>query len=69
MAEHQNNIVWFDLGDHTKPISVAKGLFRALRDLDSQKVDVILMEGIAEDQEGLAVMNRIRKASGEIIAT
>jgi L-threonylcarbamoyladenylate synthase len=50
----------------TQPALIAKGLFAALRDLDKFKVDVILVEGIPETNEGLAVMNRLRKAASEI---
>jgi len=68
-SKHKESIHLYLLGDHSQPLSVAKGLFKALRDLDAKKVDVILMEGIAENEEGLAVMNRIRKASGEVVNT
>ncbi|WP_297479713.1 L-threonylcarbamoyladenylate synthase [Thermococcus sp.] len=43
---------------------VAKNLFKALRELDRQGVDVIIAEGVEERGLGLAVMNRLRKASG-----
>lgn len=46
---------------------VAHGLFKALRDLDDVAVDIIFVEGITEDKEGLAVMNRLRKAAAEIV--
>uniref|UniRef100_A0A6B2L7P5 Threonylcarbamoyl-AMP synthase n=1 Tax=Arcella intermedia TaxID=1963864 RepID=A0A6B2L7P5_9EUKA len=46
---------------------VAKGIFGALRDLDFLGVNVIVMEGVTEQQEGLAIMNRIRKAAKHII--
>jgi L-threonylcarbamoyladenylate synthase len=42
---------------------VAKSLFSALRELDQQKVDVILIESIEEDGLGAAVMDRLRKAA------
>ena len=41
----------------------AANLYTALRSYDENPVDVILAEGIAEDGLGLAVMNRLRKAS------
>jgi len=65
---NSNYALFYDLGDNQHPESVAKGLFTALRELDSLKVDIILMEGISEKREGLAVMNRIRKAATEIIS-
>ncbi|NJE53631.1 L-threonylcarbamoyladenylate synthase [Thermococcus sp. 21S9] len=43
---------------------VARNLFRALRELDRRGVDVIIAEGVEERRLGLAVMNRLRKASG-----
>lgn len=44
--------------------AVAKNLFRLLREFDDEKVDVIMAEGMAPRGLGLAVMNRLRKASG-----
>lgn len=55
------------LGDNN-PSEVAKGLFSALRAFDDLKVDVILMEGISEKDEGLAVMNRARKAASQVVS-
>jgi L-threonylcarbamoyladenylate synthase len=46
-------------------VSVARGLFSALRELDRKNVDAIIVEGI-NDGEGdiaAAVMNRLRKAA------
>ena len=43
---------------------VAQNLFRLLREVDSEKVDVIIAEGVPSGGLGLAVMNRLRKASG-----
>jgi len=62
-----DSTIVISLGDEKNPKDVAKGLFKALRDLDTKKVDVILVEGILEKNEGLAFMNRIRKASSEVI--
>jgi L-threonylcarbamoyladenylate synthase len=44
--------------------SVAQNLFRLLREVDSKGVDVILAESVPLEGLGLAVMNRLRKASG-----
>lgn len=46
---------------------MARSLFRALRDADDKDVDVILVEGVEEQGDGLAVMNRLTKAASEII--
>ena len=50
---------------------IAKGLFAALRELDEKGVEVILVEGLDDDDEregaaggeAAAVMNRLRKAA------
>jgi len=44
--------------------TIAKNLFGAFRDFDSKKVDIIIAEGMPLEGLGLAVMNRLRKASG-----
>lgn len=46
---------------------MAHSLFRELRAADELGVDMILVEGIAETGEGLAVMNRLTKAALEVI--
>ena len=52
------------LGSRSDPSSLAKNLFRTLRELDDAGVDVIVAEGVGMKGLGLAVMNRLRKASG-----
>jgi L-threonylcarbamoyladenylate synthase len=65
--QQQQKIYCYDLGDGTKnPESVAQGLFGAFRELDNF-VDFIVVEGISEAKEGLAVMNRARKAASQVI--
>ncbi len=49
------------------PEAFAKKLFDALRWLDSQKLDVIIAEGLPEKGFGMAVMNRMRRAASRII--
>jgi L-threonylcarbamoyladenylate synthase len=51
------------LGSRSDLAVIAKNLFRILREFDSESVDVILAEGIPTEGLGLAVMNRLRKAS------
>jgi L-threonylcarbamoyladenylate synthase len=53
-----------DLGARSDLRRVAKSLFTAIRDLDERGVDVIVAEGVEERGLGLAIMNRLRKASG-----
>lgn len=43
---------------------IAANLYLALRKYDDHPVDIIFAEGITEEGLGLAVMNRLRKASG-----
>ncbi len=51
-------------GSRQRAQEVAANLYAALRSFDEQPVDIIYAEGIAESGLGLAVMNRLRKASG-----
>jgi L-threonylcarbamoyladenylate synthase len=44
--------------------SVARSLFACLREFDMEGVDVIVAEGVPLEGLGLAVMNRLRRASG-----
>jgi len=52
------------LGSRSDWRVIAKNLFRLLREFDLEGVDVIIAEGVPTDRLGLAVMNRLRKASG-----
>ena len=52
------------LGSRLNLDSIAQNLFRQLREFDAEGVDVIIAEGIPTEGLGLAVMNRLRKASG-----
>ncbi|USS41433.1 L-threonylcarbamoyladenylate synthase [Thermococcus aggregans] len=52
----------FNIGESEEEI--AKNLFKALRELDKDGVDIILAEGVEEKGLGLAVMNRLKKAAG-----
>ncbi|CAM0141970.1 unnamed protein product [Umbelopsis sp. WA50703] len=61
------HIVKKQMGRATHPDEVAKAMFVAIRELDTQGVDYIFIEGISEDREGMAVMNRLRKAATTII--
>ncbi|KAI8895939.1 DHBP synthase RibB-like alpha/beta domain-containing protein [Globomyces pollinis-pini] len=57
----------FDLGVSAN--EVARNLFNGLRDLERNGANVILVQGITEASEGLAVMNRVRKAASKCIAS
>ena len=52
------------LGSRKNLTQVAQNLFAHLRSFDLEKVDVIVAEGVPLEGLGLAVMNRLRKASG-----
>jgi L-threonylcarbamoyladenylate synthase len=52
------------LGSRRNLTVIANNLFRLLREFDSEKVDVIIAEGLPLEGLGLAVMNRLRKAAG-----
>ncbi len=51
------------LGSRADLPSAARNLFRLLREFDKDKVDIIIAEGVPLEGLGLAVMNRLRKAS------
>jgi L-threonylcarbamoyladenylate synthase len=52
------------VGSRLDPRSVAKNLFKVLREFDSDKVKFVAAEGLEPKGIGLAVMNRLRKAAG-----
>ena len=52
------------LGYRQNPYTIAASLFDSFRNLDKLNVDLGIAEGIEEKGIGLAVMNRLRKASG-----
>jgi L-threonylcarbamoyladenylate synthase len=53
-----------DLGSRQHLFAVAKRLFAILRELDAKGIDYAVAEGFEERGLGLAIMNRLRKASG-----
>ncbi|MEG6585178.1 L-threonylcarbamoyladenylate synthase [Dendrosporobacter sp. 1207_IL3150] len=58
-----DNVLAADYGSRTSLEQVAANLYSALRKFDTDPVDIIFAEGVAETGLGLAVMNRLRKAS------
>jgi L-threonylcarbamoyladenylate synthase len=52
------------LGSRFNVDAIARNLFKLLREFDSENVDVIIAESVPAEGLGLAVMNRLRKASG-----
>lgn len=55
----------YPLGPTADPSITAHRLFDGLLTLENEGVDIILIEEVKEEKEGLAVMNRVRKAAGE----
>jgi len=53
------------LGSRDDVYGIARNLFDALRKLDKLNVDLGIIEGINDVGIGLAIMNRLRKASGK----
>ncbi|KZW04208.1 translation factor [Exidia glandulosa HHB12029] len=60
-----SDITWhqYPLGPLADPAVTAQRLFDGLLTLESEGVQLILVEAISEENEGLAVMNRISKAA------
>ncbi|KAH9938313.1 DHBP synthase RibB-like alpha/beta domain-containing protein [Fomitopsis serialis] len=55
------------LGRLSEPGVSAQRLFDGLLTLDNAGVDLIVVEGIKEQREGLAFMNRVNKAAGQTV--
>ncbi len=51
------------LGSRNDLTEMARNLFRLLRELDEEKVDIIIAEGVPSRGLGLAVLNRLRRAA------
>jgi L-threonylcarbamoyladenylate synthase len=52
------------LGSRRNMNIIAANLFGLLREFDEENVDVVIAESVPTEGLGLAVMNRLRKASG-----
>ena len=59
------NLHIYELGN--SPAEIASRLYDGLRSLDSIGVTEILVEGVDETKEGLAIMNRLEKAASQIV--
>ncbi|KAH7105536.1 translation factor [Auriculariales sp. MPI-PUGE-AT-0066] len=59
------NWVQFDIGPRAEPSIMARRLFDGLLTLEAKGVELIFVETISEDHEGLAIMNRLSKAASE----
>jgi L-threonylcarbamoyladenylate synthase len=52
------------MGSRRDLASVARNLFKSIRELDDERVDIIIAEGVPPKGLGLAIMNRLRRAAG-----
>lgn len=57
------------IGSRKEEGSIARGLYKILREFDHLDVDVIYTESFEGDQMGMAIMNRLNKAAGYSILT
>lgn len=64
---NDTEIQWhqYVLGSLAEPAVTAQRLFDGFLTLEKAGVDIILVEEVSEDREGLAIMNRVKKAAGE----
>lgn len=66
--DYYKDLLVISLGSRKKPETIGHNLFNTLRILDEEKVDIILAEGIELSNIGIAIMNRMMKASsGKVI--
>lgn len=58
----------FPLSEDGSKEEIARNLFSMLRAADAQGPNLIVAESVEDDDEGLAIMNRLSKAASEIIS-
>ncbi|MEJ5327696.1 MAG: L-threonylcarbamoyladenylate synthase [Candidatus Bathyarchaeia archaeon] len=63
IANYEADVVK-SLGSRFNLEAIAQNLFSLLREFDEEDVGIIIAEGVPTEGLGLAVMNRLRKASG-----
>ena len=63
-AEYYSADVVKSLGSRDDLAAIAHNLFRLLREFNTERVDVIIAEGLPLEGLGLAIVNRLRKAAG-----
>ncbi|MET1160059.1 MAG: L-threonylcarbamoyladenylate synthase [Thermoprotei archaeon] len=67
-SEYQDlGVTLIEIGSRKNLFTIAKKLFAALRELDKLGIEYAIAEGVEEKGLGLAIMNRLRKASGRNI--
>ena len=62
-SKYEADIV-LSMGSRFDLETIARNLFASLRKFDSEGIDVVVAESVPMDGLGLAVMNRLRRASG-----
>ncbi|TIA90309.1 hypothetical protein E3P99_01627 [Wallemia hederae] len=62
--ERTDQLIPYFVGPSSQPSVVASNIFAGLHALDKEAVEYILVEGVDEAEEGLAIMNRLCKAAG-----
>lgn len=62
-------VEYISMGSINNKFEIARNLFKALRMVDKTNADLCVVVGIDESGIGLAIMNRMRKASGGNIVT
>lgn len=69
LSRYSNNVISFYLGENEEFTlsGIARDLFAGMRLMDSYNVDIILIEALPSEREGLAIMNRVSKASSLIL--
>ena len=55
------------VGSRQEELTIARGLYGALREFDHLGVDVIYAESFVTEELGQAIMNRLKKAAGQRI--
>ena len=66
-AVYPSEAIILKLGHRETPAAAATRLFALLREFDQLKVETILAESVPPKGIGLAVLNRLRRAAGEIV--
>lgn len=67
LPSNHPSVTHFALGTRADPAMSAARLFDGLLTLEKDGADIIIVEEISEDREGLAFMNRARKAAGTFL--
>ena len=62
-----DDVLFYSIQLGNRPEDYAHSIYSALRELDSRNPHVIVVEGINDDDEGAAVMDRLRRAASELM--